>query len=70
MSTSGIEELGLSVPDAVRTSGVSRSKLYEALAAGELRAKKYGRRTIILRDELKAWLASFPDLTPSKSKAA
>lgn len=48
------------VPEAVEYSGLSRSRLYEAMRAGELTAKKAGRRTLIPFAELEAYLASLP----------
>lgn len=53
--------LALSIRDAVAVSPVSRSELYNAMKRGDLRAKKLGRRTIILRDDLVRYLGSLPD---------
>ena len=33
---------------------------YEAIGAGELEARKYGKRTLILRDDLRRFLTSPP----------
>ena len=65
------EPLALSVAEAARISGSSRSKLYEALQRRELRGKKLGRRTIILREALASYLASLPNFgdDPSPSEA-
>lgn len=52
-------QIALTVPDAVRVSGMSRSALYLALKNG-LTARKAGRRTLILRTDLEAYLASLP----------
>jgi excisionase family DNA binding protein len=56
--------IALTIPDARRESGVGRSKIYEAIAAGELPARKLGRRTLILADDLRAWLEHLPKVTP------
>lgn len=48
------------VPEAVEYSGLSRSRLYEALRRGELSARKAGRRTLISFADLEAYLASLP----------
>ena len=53
-------------PQAVEYSGLSRSRLYEALKAGELTAKKAGRRTLISFAELEAYLASLPNFQPGE----
>ncbi|MCK1403938.1 helix-turn-helix domain-containing protein [Bradyrhizobium sp. 76] len=55
-----IEHVALNVAEACAASGVGRTKLYEAIAAGRLRARKMGRRTLILPDDLKAFVAALP----------
>jgi excisionase family DNA binding protein len=50
----------LSIPEAVRVSGLSRSRVYEALKARELKAVKAGRRTLIPVADLEAYLANLP----------
>jgi excisionase family DNA binding protein len=52
--------INLLIPDAVQVSGISRSRLYEALREKKLRAIKAGRRTLIPVAELEAYLASLP----------
>ena len=54
------EKEGLSVPEASHVSGIGRTKLYEAIGAGQLEARKYGKRTLILRDDLRRFLTSLP----------
>jgi hypothetical protein len=51
--------IAVTIPDAVRLSGCSRSALYEAMKRG-LPAKKAGRRTLIMLTDLEAYLASLP----------
>ena len=52
------------VDQAVAAGAGSRSVLYEAMRASLLKAKKQGRRTIILREDLEAYLKSLPDYAP------
>ncbi|WP_298018305.1 helix-turn-helix domain-containing protein [uncultured Parasphingopyxis sp.] len=52
--------LAVTIPDAVRTTGLSRSAIYLALQRGELNARKAGRRTLIPFAELEAYLANLP----------
>ena len=51
---------GLSVFEACAVAGIGRTKLYEAIATGELVARKLGKRRIILRDDLRQFLTSLP----------
>ena len=52
--------LAISIVDAARAAGVGRSTIYENINSGALKARKAGRRTLILRADLQAWLDSFP----------
>lgn len=52
--------IAVTVPDAVKVSGISRTKIYEALKRGDLTARKAGRRTLIPFADLQAYLASLP----------
>jgi len=62
-SSGGISTLtamGMSVREAVRFLGVCRSLIYEEIAAGRLRARKIGRRTIILVPDAEEYLLALP----------
>jgi len=58
------ERLAYGVAEAARVAGIGRSTLYVALAAGELKARKCGRRTLIPADELRRYLTALPDARP------
>jgi len=47
-----MEPILLSVPDACRVIGTSRSVLYELIAAGKITTRKLGRKTLIPREDL------------------
>jgi len=49
------------IPEAVQYTGLSRTRLYNALKARELRARKAGRRTILATADLDAYLAGLPE---------
>jgi excisionase family DNA binding protein len=51
---------GLSIAEACTVAGIGRTKIYQAISSGELKARKYGKRTIILRRDLEAFLAALP----------
>ncbi|MFG1278255.1 helix-turn-helix domain-containing protein [Xanthobacter autotrophicus] len=45
---------------AARYLGVGKTTLFAEIKAGRLEARKTGRRTVITRAALDAWLASLP----------
>lgn len=63
------EKLTYSVPEAVTITGISRSLLYVEIAAGRLTARKLGRRTVILREDLEAFLKALPAAGNSRTAA-
>lgn len=52
--------IAVTIPEAVKATGMSRSALYEAMKRGDLTARKAGRRTLISFADLEAYLASLP----------
>jgi excisionase family DNA binding protein len=52
--------LALTVDEASQVSRIGRNQLYLAVQTGALRARKLGKKTLILRDDLRAWLESLP----------
>ncbi len=61
-------ELGYNISDIARPNGpISRSEIYHAINRGDLKAKKYGRRTIITPAAWGEFLASLPDYMPQEA---
>lgn len=58
------------IPRWCAISGMSRSGTYDALARGQLRAKKLGGKTLIDVPHGLAWLESLPDATFRAPKKA
>lgn len=58
------QPLGYTVKEAVKASGIGRTTLYKDLKAGRLPARKRGRRTLILRADLEAYLTNLPSREP------
>jgi excisionase family DNA binding protein len=56
------DPLAFTIPQAITTAGIRKTSLYAAIKRGELRARKSGRMTLILRDDLRAWLERLPTL--------
>jgi excisionase family DNA binding protein len=61
--------LAYGIEDAADAVGLSRSRIYELIAAGEIAACKVGKRTIIPATELATFLdrhrvARLPDVRP------
>lgn len=52
--------LAHTIENAARASTCGRTSVYTAINAGSLKARKIGRRTIILDEDLRRWLASLP----------
>lgn len=46
------------IKEACQISSIGRTRLYGEIKAGNLRARKCGRRTVILAEDLKSWLDS------------
>lgn len=54
------QPLAYDVRGAARAASVSDRTLRDAIAHGRLRARKLGRKILILRDDLQGWLAALP----------
>ena len=61
--------LGNSIEEAAHRLGSSRANVYKAISDGLLRARKFGRRTIILEEDLLAFARELPDFAAAKSAA-
>lgn len=63
------EPEAMSIREAARISGIGMTALYAALARGDLKARKFGRRTIVLREDLRAFLDHLPAFRSEASGA-
>jgi excisionase family DNA binding protein len=48
------------VQDATKELGISRARLYELIASGEIQACKLGHKTVFRREELVRFAAALP----------
>jgi excisionase family DNA binding protein len=55
-------KLAYSITELAQVAGVGRSFIYEEINSGQLKMKKAGRRTLILRADATNWLASLPEV--------
>lgn len=66
-------QLAYTINEMVEVGRTSRSKIYEDINAGKLRARKNGTRTIILHNDAVAYLEALPTYQPraaSQTEAA
>ncbi|KYK48145.1 hypothetical protein A1D31_00010 [Bradyrhizobium liaoningense] len=54
------DRLSLSTEEASALTGIGLTSIREAISSGKLDARKHGKRTIILPDDLRAWLRTLP----------
>jgi excisionase family DNA binding protein len=52
--------LAYSIAEACARSGIGRTAIYDMINAGQLTARKRGRRTLILADDLRRCLELLP----------
>ena len=53
-------KLSYSINDACDEINCGRTKIYQEIAAGKIKVRKLGKRTIILEDDLQSYLNSLP----------
>jgi excisionase family DNA binding protein len=61
-------QLVYTIAEACAASRSGRTALYEAIRAGALTARKRGRRTLILADDLQRWIEGHPTVQRKPAK--
>lgn len=59
-TTSTVTKLAVGIPEAAKMIGLSRSGVYRLFDDGKLVARKSGKRTLILVEDLETYLKSLP----------
>lgn len=62
-----MNKISYSIPEAAKLTSLGRSTLYEAVKGGQLKARKFGKRTVILEADLMDFLKSLPSLEIGKA---
>jgi Helix-turn-helix domain len=57
--------LAHTINESCEISRVGRNTIYLAIGSGALRARKLGNRTVILDEDLRAWLQNLPLMVPT-----
>ena len=57
-----MKPVAYSVSDILRMVGISRTTFYQLVKSGEIKVRKVGKRSIILSEDLEAWLQRLPVL--------
>ena len=59
-----LPKLAYSIEEFSDVTGLGRTAIFDAINKGRLRAKKAGRRTLILKEEADRFLQSLPEVSP------
>jgi hypothetical protein len=57
-----LDQFAYSIEETARIASVGRTALYAEIKAGRLKARKAGRRTVLLADDIRQWLVSLPQI--------
>ena len=67
-----MEPYALTIPEAVRFSGIARTRLYLLASEGKITMRKIGKRTLVRADDLKTLIEELPaaDIRLASAKPA
>jgi hypothetical protein len=57
-----ITPYAVSIADAVKIVGLGRTSLYAAIAAGKIKTRKSGRRTLVETSALRQFIEGLPEM--------
>lgn len=61
-------QLSYSIDEVSVLTGIGKTKLYSAINSGDLPARKFGKRTLILKDDVNRFLESLGTYTEKKGE--
>jgi excisionase family DNA binding protein len=61
--------IALRISEVCAASRIGRTRVYEAIKRGELRARKNGKSTLILHADLVEWLNRLPVISPRNTQS-
>lgn len=59
-ATISVKPVSVTIDDATNYCGIGRTKLYELIREGHFAPRKSGKRTLLLTEELDAYVHSLP----------
>ena len=62
------QRLASSIDDLSEETGLGRTKIYEEIKAGKLRAVKCGGRTLVLHEDRERWLSRLKPMEAANAK--
>ncbi|WP_454798644.1 helix-turn-helix domain-containing protein [Novosphingobium lindaniclasticum] len=54
----GMEQISVRISDAVRLTGLSRTRIYQMISCGDLEVAKVGRSTVVIASSLRDIITS------------
>jgi len=57
-------QIALKISEVCAVSRIGRTKVYDAINRGELLAKKHGKSTLVLHNDMVEWLNALPTVSP------
>lgn len=60
-------QLAYSIEDICKITGIGRTKIYEAMNSGRLKARKLDGRTVVLKEDLDSFLKNLEPYISQKS---
>jgi len=62
------EPISVKIPEAVRLSGLSRSRIYELMKSGDIEFAKVGSSTLVIVESLRQFIHSHAKAKPSQKQ--